>query len=185
MHQLKLDFRELMTILYSSISTGTSLENALMQADQELSCCCSAKSDILIELQEMKNKMKMNTSVLACLRDFASRCCDDDVINFYEAVSIAKQYSGGMGFIIRNAMTQMNEKIELKCEMETLIASKRQEFLIMAAVPLGIMAYMRLNSPELMCVLYETMIGRITMTIVLVVYIIAVIWGIKLIRIKV
>lgn len=184
MLQLKLDFRELMTVLYSMMTAGYSLERAIDASRTELKLCCSKDSCILQEVEEICHKMSMNTPVLECLKDFAKRSQDEDILMFYEVTCIARQHGGSMSAILKNAIERINADIEMRCEIETTIAGKRHEFMIMVIIPLCIILYMRLTSGQLMAVLYTGLIGRCVMSIVLVLYGVAVLWGEKMIQIS-
>ena len=182
--QLKLDFRELMTVLYSMMTAGYSLERALEAAEDELKLCCAAESDIMKEIQEMCHKMSMNTPVLDCLEDFAMRSQDEDILTFYEVTCIARQYGGSMSLILKNAIERINAGIEMHCEIETTISGKRHEFMIMVVIPACIIIYMRLTSPQLMSVLYTGFAGRCVMSVVLILYGVAIWWGERMIHLK-
>lgn len=184
MLQLKLDFRELMTVLYSLMTAGYSLERAIEASRAELKLCCRRDSYILPELEEICHKMSMNTPVLECLKDFAKKSQDEDIWMFYEVTCIARQHGGSMSAILKNAIERINAGIEMRCEIETTISGKRHEFMIMVIIPLAIILYMRLTSGQLMAVLYTGLVGRCVMSIVLILYGIAVLWGEKMIQIN-
>lgn len=175
--RLKLDFRELMTVLYSLMTAGCSLETALNRAEGEVRICCGSNADIVMELQAIQRKMQMNVPAIECLKDFAERSMDEDINSFYEVTRIARQYGGSMSAILKNAIERINADIETRCEVETMMTAKRNEFMIMVIVPVGILLYMRLSSPELMNVLYEGWIGRGVMISALIIYAAAVLWG--------
>lgn len=183
--QLKLDFRELMTVMYSMINAGYSLETAIVQAPESLRLCCQPDSCLLKELDYIIQKMKMNYRVIGLLEDFARRSQDSDIENFYQIIHIAQQYGGSMSRIIHTSIGKINERIEVQCELETMISGKKHEFMIMMVIPIGIMAYMRLGSGEMMAVLYTTILGRIIMTIALAIYGAAVVWGQKIVHIHI
>ena len=53
-----------------------------------------------------------------------------------------------MAKVIRKTMFQIQEKEELSKEIETVIAAKKMEFLVMAVIPFGMIAYMLVSFPE-------------------------------------
>lgn len=185
LRQLKLQFREWMMVLYSMIASGASLETSFLASSQELKESIDKGGDMLKELDMMEKKMAMNISAISCLEDFALRAGDDDIYSFYEIMNIARQQGGSMRQIVRNAIDRINEKIEMECEIETVIAAKKHEFLIMVCIPLAMIVYMRLGSPELMVSLYSGIAGRMIMTVALAVYVFAVYWGLQITRIEI
>ncbi len=61
--------------------------------------------------------------------------------------------------IIRNTTSQIGDKIEVKREIDTLLAAKKYEFQIMSMVPYGIIAYMSLSFSDFMEELYGNVTG--------------------------
>lgn len=64
-------------------------------------------------------------------------------------------------------------------------ASKRYEQKVMNMIPFGIILYMNFSSPEFLSTLYTTLLGRITMTGCLAVYILAIYLAERIMRIEV
>ena len=81
--------------------------------------------------------------------------------------------------------SQIQEKEELNQEIETVISAKKMEFLVMAVIPFGMIAYMMLSFPEFMEVLYQGVPGRAVMTGCLVLYLAAFGTGFRMIQIEV
>ena len=67
----------------------------------------------------------------------------------------------------------------------TMNASKRYEQKVMNMIPFGIILYMNFSSPEFLSTLYTTLLGRITMTGCLAVYILAIYLAERIMRIEV
>lgn len=182
--QLKLQFREWMMLLYSLIAAGSSLENALKDSWKEMSGAENTDNYIFQELGVMIQKMAVNVNSLTCLEDFAVRSDDEDIYDFYEVIDIVKRQGGSMRQVIRSTVDRINEKIEMECEIETAMAGKKHEFMIMVCIPLGMIVYMRMGSPELMEVLYATAAGNTVMTLALIIYGAAVYWGLQITKIE-
>ena len=81
--------------------------------------------------------------------------------------------------IIRNTTSQIGDKIEVKREIDTLLAAKKYEFQIMSMVPYGIIAYMSLSFSDFM----EELYGNVTLC--LGIYAGAYYLGVRLLRIDV
>lgn len=173
----KLQFREAMISMYALIAAGYSLESAIRSVPGELALCYEKDTWIIRSFEKMAEKLKMNVSAQKCLEDFAEESGDEDITSFYEVICIAKRYGGSMSVIIKMAIDKISRRIETECEIMTMMAGRKNEFMIMACVPAGIILYMRLSSPELMEVLYTQAAGRVVMTICLAVYTAAVLWG--------
>ena len=87
--------------------------------------------------------------------------------------------------IIKNTAGQISDKIDVKREIDTLLAAKRYEFRVMAVIPYVIIAYMTLSFPEFMDCLYNNILGTGVMSICLGIYFAAYALGAKLVEIEV
>lgn len=117
--------------------------------------------------------------------DFAKRVRLEDVRNFANVFAAAKRSGGDMIAIIQNTVNQICDKIDVRREIDTILAAKRYEFKVMAVIPYVIIAYMLLSFPEFMDCLYGNMIGTGVMSVCLLVYLAAYAFGVRLVKIEV
>ena len=101
----------------------------------------------------------MHIPVEQVLEEFAERVPSEDVKSFVTVFVTAKKSGGDMIGIIRNTTSQIGDKIEVKREIDTLLAAKKYEFQIMSMVPYGIIAYMSLSFSDFMEELYGNVTG--------------------------
>lgn len=97
----------------------------------------------------------------------------------------AKRSGGDMLAIIKDTAGQISDKIDVKREIDTILAAKQYEFRVMSAVPYVIIGYMSFSFPEFMDSLYGNAAGTGVMTVCLMVYIGAYYLGLRIIRIEV
>lgn len=173
----KLEFREAMTAMYGMIASGYSLESAIKGVPDELALCYGKDSWVIGAFDKMAEALNMNVPAQRCLEAFAKDSNDEDIMSFYEIICIAKKYGGSMTVVIKMAIDRISRRIETECEIMTLIAGRKNEFTVMTLIPACIILYMRLSSAELMAVLYTQTAGRIVMTLCLIVYAAAAVWG--------
>ena len=155
-------FREMIQTLSSALNTGYSVENAFIT-----------------------RKLRMHIPVEQVLEEFAERVPSEDVKSFVTVFVTAKKSGGDMIGIIRNTTSQIGDKIEVKREIDTLLAAKKYEFQIMSMVPYGIIAYMSLSFSDFMEELYGNVTGIGVMTLCLGIYVGAYYLGVRLLRIDV
>ena len=73
---------------------------------------------------------------------------DLEDLRSFTAVFIAAKRSGGdMLAIIKDTAAQIGDKIDVKREIETILAAKQYEFRVMSAVPYVIIGYMNVKFP--------------------------------------
>ena len=87
--------------------------------------------------------------------------------------------------IIQNTIRQIGDKIDVRREIDTILAAKRYEFRVMCVIPYAMIAYMQVSFPEFMSFLYENVLGIGVMTVCLSVYVGAYLLGAKIIKIEV
>ena len=178
-------FKDAITLLYSFVSTGSTLEQAFCRSADELRRSWRAEDDIVREFEGIRRKLDMNVTIEACMEDFARRSRLEDIESFSQVVSIAKRGGGSMSGVIKNSVETIRAKMECENEIRTLIHAKSSEFRLMVMVPLAVLLYMRLFSPGFMDVLYGNIVGGAFMSVCLGVYTGAVLWGMKILDIRV
>lgn len=169
--KLNLEFREGLTALASALNAGYSIENGFVASVRDLNILYNEESMIVKEFEGIVKGLQMNENVESLLQDFGKRSGVEDIQMFAEVFSVCKRTGGDLLGIIGEAVENIEDKIEVKRHIRTLTAAKRMEADIMAAVPLGIIAYLKLFSGELLAPLYSSLSGRFVMTILLVIYV--------------
>ena len=183
--ELRLQFKEAIQIVASALAAGYSVENAFYETQKELKIQYPEEARISRELLLITRKLRMHIPVEQVLEEFAERVPSEDVKSFVTVFVTAKKSGGDMIGIIRNTTSQIGDKIEVKREIDTLLAAKKYEFQIMSMVPYGIIAYMSLSFSDFMEELYGNVTGIGVMTLCLGIYVGAYYLGVRLLRIDV
>ena len=136
-----------------------------------------------MELIVRKVRLQIPTEII--LEELAVRVELEDVRNFATVFVAAKRSGGDMMSIIQNTVEHIGAKIDVKREIDIILASKKYEFRIMCVIPYAIIMYMQFSFPEFMGVLYGNITGIGVMTVCLGVYMVAYMIGVRLIRIEV
>ena len=183
--KFRLQFKEAIQSLSAALNVGYSVENAMRETIKDLKGIYKKDDMILREFSYMIRQLQMNVSVETVLQDFAQRTADEDVQTFVTVFNMAKRSGGDTMEIIRNAVRQMGEKIDVKREITTLVSGKKLELKIMTMIPLGMVLYMKISFPEFLDVLYGNIAGVIIMSICLLVYVVAYEMGRRIVEIEV
>ena len=88
------------------------------------------------------------------LYDLGIRSRVEDILNFTDVLIQAKKMGGNMRGILNRCISSIEERIEVKKEIDAILASRKMEQKIMSFIPLGIILYMQITSPEFLSVLY-------------------------------
>ena len=121
----------------------------------------------------MQRQLRINMAVEEIWKEFANRMQQEDVTNYTIVLVTAKKRGGDLIAVLNNAAEHINEKIEVKREIQTSLAEKKLEFKIMSLIPYGIIIYMWFSFPATMEMLYGNLVGVIVMTVCLCLYIFA------------
>ena len=178
-------FREMIQSLSAALNTGYSVENAFYETQKELKILYPPEARISKEILVITRKLRMHIPVEQVLEEFAEQVLSEDVKSFVTVFVTAKKSGGDMIGIIRNTTNQIGDKIEVKREIDTMLAAKKYEFQIKTMVPYGIIAYMSLSFSDFMEELYGNVTGIGVMTLCLGIYVGAYYLGVRLLRIDV
>lgn len=181
----QLQFKEAIEGLSSALNVGYSVENAMRETLEELQILYKKEELIVREFRYMVHQLDMNLSIEAILKAFAKRTEDDEVQTFVEVFSMAKRSGGNMREIIRNAVCQIGEEIDVKREIDTIMAAKRLEFKVMSVIPFAMICYIKVSFPEFVDVLYGNPLGIAVMTVCLFIYVASYELGKKIVEVEV
>lgn len=179
---LQYEFKDMMISVYSSLAAGATLEESIRRALADLERSLNSDARIVQELAIVCQKMERNIPIVQCLDEMSRRCDHAEMNSFFQVLAIGKRQGGNMPVLVRESVDKIQRRIEISHEIEGIIGAKRGEFLFMCLIPLGIIVYMRLFSPEFMKVLYVGMAGRVCMTGCLVLYLASVILGLAILK---
>lgn len=181
----QLQFKEMIQAVSSALNTGYSIENAMKESQKELKLLYGDKEPIMRELSIIIRQLRVQIPVEQAMEELAERVKLEDVENFAAVFVTAKRSGGDMIAIIRSTANQIADKIDVRREIQTILAAKQYEFKVMSAVPYAIIAYMGFSFPEFMVRLYGNILGIGVMTVCLGIYTAAYYLGVKLTEIEV
>lgn len=178
-------FKEMIQTFSAALNTGYSIENAIKESHKELRLLYSEDELIIKEIDIMVRQLRVQIPVEQVIEELADRVQLEDVESFAVVFVTAKRSGGDMMAIIRNTSGQIGDKIDVKREIDTVLAAKRYELKVMSIIPFTIIAYMALSFPEFMNCLYGNIAGIGVMTVCLTIYVAAYYLGVKLIEVEV
>ena len=184
-HSLMLQFKDFCQSLSAQLAAGYSMENAFVEVYRELSQMYGINSIICYEVKIILLKIKLNITIENSLFDLSKRCKIEEIEIFAEVVANAKRTGGDMINIVKNASYSIGRKIEVEREIQMIINSKKYEQSVMNVVPLFIVLYVRFTSPSMLKIMYTSFLGRVVMSICLIIYIAAFLLGNKLSKVEI
>ena len=183
--RLNYQFRDALNSMSVAVQAGYSVENAVKERLKEMQIFYSDDAAILRELEIMVRQIRVQVPVEQAVEELSERTRLPDVESFAGVFVTAKRSGGNLMSIIRNTADQIGDKIDVKREIDTMLAAKKYEFQVMSVIPFGIVLYMTVSFPEFMGNLYGNIAGRGVMTGCLIIYLGAYGLGRKIIEIEV
>lgn len=172
--ELTSQFKEMMVSIGNSLQAGYSLENAFTEAYKDMVYYYKEEGIIVKELYHIQVGIRNGRQVEDMLQDLGERSGVDDILDFANVLSIGKKSGGNMNEIIKSGISVIEDKMETKQEIQTLLSSKKLEAKIMSVIPFFIIGYIGMTSKGYFDTLYQSFGGTLFMTGCLVFYIVAV-----------
>jgi len=184
--ELKDQFRDVLYSVSASISTGRQMAEALKEAEHSMKLIYRENSLIVTELSHMVKRLnESRESEETILKDFAIRTSIDDIADFVDIYLTCRETGGDLIKVLSKASEVIMDKISIEREIRTITAQKIFEAKILTAIPLIVILFLQLVSPDYLAVMYTSLSGRIVMTAALFGIGAAYFWSMKLMRIEI
>lgn len=179
-------FKDMIYAMQSAVSSGSSVENSIEMALDEMKKQYVDPNTIIIkELELMKKNISVGANIEDVFVDFAKRTHNDDVFTFSNIFEISKRTGGNIVEIMRETTNIISEKIEIKGEIDTKLAGRKSEGKVMIAMPILLIFFMSKTTGGFMEPVFTTLAGRISATVALLLIIVGALWSNKITDIEV
>jgi len=165
---MRRQFGDLLYSLSASVATGRQLPTAIMDATENLGYIYKADTPMMEELRYMSKSFAENhESEERILSGFAERSKVEDIRNFVEVYLTCRATGGDLHQAISNASQILMEKMAIERDIKVMISQKKFEGKIISIMPILVIVSLNLTSPGYLDNLYQTLAGRIVMTVAL------------------
>jgi len=179
------EFSEVLYSVSISMKAGYSIENAFVEAYRDI-CLFYGKSSLMAEeIKRIEKGLEINITLEELIEDFAKRSGEKDIILFSEVCKSAKRNGGNTAEVLLNTADRIRRGIYVEKEIETILSEKKLEMRIMEVMPFFILGYLEVTSAGYFSVCYESIYGRVFMTIALLIYVSSIILGQRILKIEV
>lgn len=183
--KLNLEFKDYMYAVGGAMMAGCSVERAFQTALKDVMQLYGDASILARMLDSLDKRLGVKEPLEHILRDFAVESGSEDIENFVEVFCYAKRGGGDFVHIIQTTISRICDKIEVTEEIQTVMAEKAIEQKVMCVVPVGILCFFRLTSPDFIAKLYGNLLGAGIMTAALILYGAAFLLAVKIVDIEV
>lgn len=162
---LLMQFRDFLSCIASSLSTGRHMEEGIREAEKELLKIYTKKDPIIVEIDcILAETDSINGNVSSALHHFAERSGIEDIETFVRIYESCLRSGGDFVSAIHKTSDLISQKIEIEREIKQIVSQRKFEGRIITMMPIVVIMFLRLLSPEYLSVMYRTLEGRIAMT---------------------
>ncbi len=163
---LRNQFRDVLYSFSSSFAAGAHMEEAMEISAFQIGELYGEDSYMEKELLYMIKKMRETAGGdVELWNDLAIRSGLEDIEDFARVFAACRDSGGDLVQAVDRASVLIVEKINIENEMRTLFSQKKTEGRMVGVMPLMMILFLRITSPSYLDVMYESILGRILMTI--------------------
>lgn len=164
--ELSLQFKEALYALSSSLIAGRSVEAAFKESLKDLALIYPDPNTYIIqEFEYITRRIEMNETIEDALNDFANRAHLEDIDSFVDVFSISKRSGGNIVDIIKNTSSIIGDKLQIKQEIDTLLSQRKFEQKVLNIMPIAMILLLTWTTGDYMAPVFNTIVGRIAMTV--------------------
>lgn len=161
-------FRDFLYSLSVSFASGKQMKEAIFEAVSYLEKSYENDSVLLKELKEMIIELKeAGEGTDKIFHDFARKYPLEDIRAFVDVYSTCRSSGADIERAILSTIRVLIEKMDLKKEISVMVSQKKFESKIIGGIPIFIILFLRLSSPDYLEILYSSPGGFFIMTICL------------------
>ena len=161
------EFKDFLFMASTSIGAGRSMKDAIKESIPSLLNIYGERSILARDLAVAHERMeKGGENDVRVLHDLSEASGIEDVYDFVTIYSICKKTGASLISALNKAASVIMEKMSIDREIEELIRRKESEGMVIFIMPALIILFLNLTAPDYIAPLYETIAGRIIMTVV-------------------
>lgn len=165
---LTTQFKDLLYSLSASIAANLRISEALEDGMEHLRVLYGDDALMVAELKHMVKGISENReSDIRLLLDFAERSGCEDIDNFVQVYMTCRTMGGDLEKVLKSTTDILVDKMNIDREIKTLTAQKKFEGKIISTMPLIVVLFLNVFSPDYLMPLYTTAAGRLIMTMAL------------------
>lgn len=157
-------FRDMLEAFNTSLGAGKNVVDSFHAVYEDLKVQYDEGAYILKELEVIISGMANNVDIEDLLSDFGQRSGIDDISSFANVFKICYRKGGNIKETIRSTHAILSDKMEISEDIETVVTSNKTEQKIMIAMPIALIAMIKMMSPDF-AANFTTFTGVISTTI--------------------
>lgn len=176
-------FRSLLDSINTSLSSGSTMNDAFINAPKSLLNQYGEQAYIIKELNEIIAGLHNGLTLEEMISDFAARSDNEDIKNFANVVENCYRMGGDFKSVVRTTKDIITDKMTVSAEIATKVSSNKLQHTAMCVIPIILVTMLKTMS-SMFAENLATPIGVIATTIVVGIITASYFWGKKIINIK-
>lgn len=165
--RMKLQLKDMLMSLVSSLAVGRSLENCFAVAGEDMAMLYPHSNvEMMAEISIINQRIRNGEAIELSLQKLAERANIEELTQFVEALQTCKRSGGDLLSVMRRTAAMLSDQITIDNEIQVLIAQKKLEGRMMMAAPFVLLQFLHSMSPDYMAAL-QTGLGYVLLTLVL------------------
>ncbi len=182
--KLRRQFIDLLDSLATSISSGKNVPSAFVAAREDLLVQYQPDAYIVQEVDNIISGIQNNIDVGGMLLNFGERSGIQDIRTFGRVFETAYSKGANLKDVVRNCHLILSNKCEIEAEIETKVASNKNEQNIMVIMPILLVGMIKLGGADF-AENFTTPSGILCTTIAIGAFVGAYLLGRKILKIEV
>lgn len=182
--KLRTQFIDLLDSLATSISSGKNVPNAFIAAREDLLVQYQPDAFIVQEVDNIISGIQNNIDVGSMLLNFGERSGIQDIRTFGRVFETAYSKGANLKDVVRNSHVILSNKCEIEAEIETKVASNKNEQNIMIIMPVILILMIKMAGSDF-AANFTTPTGILCTTIAIGTFVGAYLLGRKILNIEV
>jgi len=163
--ELKQQFRDMLYSLSSSLMAGKTMESAMREVRADLEILYpDPEAAINREVGLIIRRIMLNETIDEALNDLAGRSGIEDIESFCGVLSACRKTGGNLVEIVKNTTNILGDKMEIKNEIDVLLAQRRFEKKVLNVMPVALILVLSLTARDYIEPVFTTMAGRLVMS---------------------
>ena len=167
----------------TSLGAGKNVVDSFHAVYEDLKVQYDEGAYILKELEVIISGMANNVDTEDLLADFGSRSGIEDITSFANVFKICYRKGGNIKDTIRSTHEILSDKMEISEDIETVVTSNKTEQKIMIAMPIALIAMIKMMSPDF-AANFTTFTGIISTTLAIGLFVVSYAVGKVILNIK-
>ena len=162
---LKQQFRDMLYSLSSSLMAGKTMESAMREVRGDLEILYPDPDTAIIrEVDIILRKILLNETIDSALNDLAERSGIEDIDSFCDVLATCRKMGGNLVEIVKNTTNILGDKMEIKNEIDVLLAQRRFEKKVLNVMPIALILVLSMAAKDYIEPVFTTLTGKFVMS---------------------